>query len=165
MSLKKSHRVGARAIIIFDEKILLNEFGNGLYYNLPGGGVEEGETVKETVFREVMEETGIAVEVGEMLFVLEYEPVHCDNLYGETPQISIVFNCRAGVDVAIKNPTVPDQNPDDPTITSKAVWMPIVKLKDIEFVPYIHQELISFIETGHFTPNFLSEPLENVSPQ
>jgi len=161
MSLKKSHRVGARAIIIHDGKILLNEFGNGLYYNLPGGGVEDGEVVKETVVREVMEETGISVDVGEMLFVLEYEPVHFNNLYGEIPTISIVFECKIKDDITIKPASVPDQNPDDPNIKSTAVWMPIENLKDIHYVPYIQKYLMAYIETGVFTPNFLSEPLNN----
>jgi len=161
MSLKKSHRVGARAIIIHDGKILLNEFGNGLYYNLPGGGVEDGEVVKETVVREVMEETGISVDVGEMLFVLEYEPVQFNNLYGEIPTISIVFECKIKDDITIKPASVPDQNPDDPNIKSTAVWMPIENLKDIHYVPYIQKYLMAYIETGVFTPNFLSEPLNN----
>jgi len=161
MSLKKSHRVGARAIIIHDGKILLNEFGNGLYYNLPGGGVEDGELVKEAVVREVMEEAGISVEVGEMLFVLEYEPVHLNNLYGETPTISIVFECKIKDDITIKPASVPDQNPDDQNIRSNAVWMPIENLKDIHYFPYIHKILMAYIETGVFAPNFLSEPLSN----
>ena len=161
MSLKKSHRVGARAIIINDGKILLNEFGDGLYYNLPGGGVEDGELVKETVVREVMEETGIAVDVGEMLFVLEYEPVHNINIYGETPTISIIFECKIKGDIIIKPPTVPDVSPDYTNITSKAVWMPVENLKNIEYVPYIHESLMVYIETGKFAPNFLSEPLSN----
>ncbi|MCL2225122.1 MAG: NUDIX domain-containing protein [Defluviitaleaceae bacterium] len=159
MGLKKSHRVGARAVVINQGKILLNEFGDGLYYNLPGGGVEKGELIREAVVREVMEETGISVDVGEMLYVLEYEPVHCENLYGEIPQISIVFNCVVTGDITIKPASVPDRNPANPNITSKAVWMPIDNLKNIEYVPYIHESLMRFIATGCFTPNFLSEPL------
>lgn len=159
MSLKKSHRVNARAIVIHDGKILLNEFGHGLYYNLPGGGVEAGELVKEAVIREVMEETGIAVDVGKLLYVLEYEPVHCENLHYATPQISIVFECKVKGDINIKPASVPDQNPDDPNIKSSAVWMPVENLQNIHYVPYIHKNLMAFIETGKFTPNFLSEPL------
>ena len=128
---------------------------------MPGGGVEDGELVKETVIREVKEESGIAVEVGEMLYVLEYEPVHCENLYGDMPQISIVFNCEVRGEAVIKPASVPDQNPDDPSMTSKAVWVPVENLKNIEYVPYIHKNLMGFIETGYFEPNFLSEPLNN----
>lgn len=43
--MTKTHRVSGRAVIIEDGKILLNKFRNGLYYNFPGGGVEDGETL------------------------------------------------------------------------------------------------------------------------
>jgi len=46
---------------------------NGAYYNFPGGGVEEGETLAECTKREVLEESGITVHVEEMLFTLEVE--------------------------------------------------------------------------------------------
>ncbi|MCL2372881.1 MAG: NUDIX domain-containing protein [Defluviitaleaceae bacterium] len=159
--MTKSHRVSARAVVIHQNKLLLNEFGGGLYYNLPGGGVEAGELIKEAILREVMEETGLKVEVGKMLYVLEYEPVYCDNLHGETPRICIAFECTLKGDANIKTPTVPDKNPDNPAIISKPVWMPVENLKNIEYVPYIHNNLMAFIETGVFEPSFLSEPLSN----
>ena len=39
------------------------------YHLLPGGGVEQGEPLGEALIREVREETGLDVEVGEPLFV------------------------------------------------------------------------------------------------
>ena len=36
------------------------------YYVIPGGGVEEGETVEQAVVREVDEETTIKLEVGKL---------------------------------------------------------------------------------------------------
>jgi len=159
MELQKTHRVGARAVVVHDGKILLNEFGDGIYYNLPGGGVDEGELVTHAVIREVLEETGLNVDVIKMLYVLEYEPVYCNKIYGETPQISIVFECRVIGDTAVKAASIPDQNPDDPNLTSKPVWMPVESLENIEYVPYIHDSLMAFIKTGIFEPSFLSEPL------
>ncbi len=50
-------RTAVRAIIIEEEKILMVRSGSG-YYKLPGGGVEEGESLKEALLREVAEETG-----------------------------------------------------------------------------------------------------------
>ena len=64
-------RVSSRAIIFNDDKVLLNCFGNGLYYNFPGGGIEEYETAKQAVAREVLEESGLTVDVGELVFSLE----------------------------------------------------------------------------------------------
>ena len=50
-------RPAAYAIIIKDKKILLLKQTNG--YDLPGGGLDLGETPEEAVIREVKEETGL----------------------------------------------------------------------------------------------------------
>lgn len=42
-----------------------------LCWDLPGGGVEPGESLEETVVREMAEETGRAVRVRDLLFVVE----------------------------------------------------------------------------------------------
>ncbi|MGG3805145.1 NUDIX domain-containing protein [Metabacillus fastidiosus] len=58
-------RVRTSALIIQDNKVLLVEFKdeNGLHYNLPGGGVESGETLVESVKREALEEASVHIEV------------------------------------------------------------------------------------------------------
>lgn len=52
-------RVGVYAIIIEDDKILLTRQWDG--YSLIGGGVEKGETIEESIIREVKEETGLTM--------------------------------------------------------------------------------------------------------
>ncbi len=56
-------RISCRAVIIKDGKILLSHETNTGYYMSPGGGIEDGETGKECVAREVLEETGYIVNV------------------------------------------------------------------------------------------------------
>ena len=112
-------RVSGHGIIIKDNMIVLNEFGNGEYFNIPGGGVEPGETVKDAVVREIFEETGLNVTVGDLMFVLEYEPNKSKFIYGEMPHISFVFRCFLNGDGTIKPPIIPDVNPDNPSLVSK----------------------------------------------
>jgi 8-oxo-dGTP diphosphatase len=152
-------RVSARGIVVNEDKILLNEFGGGQYYNIPGGGVEPGETVKDAVVREILEESGLRVSVGDLIYVLEYEPNKCDFIYGEKPQISLVFRCYLEGDDVIKPPTIADYDPDDPTITSYAKWIDISTLKDIHYVPYIHEQIMEYLEINIFHPIFIEEPL------
>lgn len=52
-------RVGVYAVIIEDNKILSTRQWDG--YSLIGGGVEKGETVEESIIREVKEETGLTI--------------------------------------------------------------------------------------------------------
>ncbi len=54
-------RPSTYAIIIEDDKILLVPVWDG--YDLPGGGIELGETVEEGCTREVKEETGMDVVI------------------------------------------------------------------------------------------------------
>ena len=59
----------ATAVIIKDGLILLIHrfMDNREYYVLPGGGVEEGETVEEAVIREVKEETSFDAKINKKL--------------------------------------------------------------------------------------------------
>jgi 8-oxo-dGTP diphosphatase len=66
--------VGVGAVIICDRKLLLekrkNEPGKGKW-SIPGGLVELGENVEQTVTREVKEETGLEVEKPEHIDVVD----------------------------------------------------------------------------------------------
>ncbi|RLQ97472.1 NUDIX hydrolase [Falsibacillus albus] len=63
----------AYALIFAKGKILMvkNRGPKGSYYTLPGGAVEEGETLQEGAIREVKEETGYDAEVGQICAVTE----------------------------------------------------------------------------------------------
>ena len=68
--------MGARGVVLVDGRILLLRYerdGETLYL-FPGGGHMPGETLAETVEREVTEETGLAVGVGRLLAVHENAP-------------------------------------------------------------------------------------------
>ncbi len=66
--------VGVGGIILKDDSILLVRRGNPPhkgFWGVPGGCLELGEPLREGVAREVREECGIEVEVGELFDVFE----------------------------------------------------------------------------------------------
>ena len=73
-------RVSSRAIIIDDNKLLtmfrrkVKKDGSVKeYYVIPGGGLEENETLEENVIRELKEEFNVDIEIVKFLSTEEYE--------------------------------------------------------------------------------------------
>ena len=82
--------VGSSALI-WDpagEMILLTKRGDNGRWCLPGGQLDSGETVSETCIREVLEETGLAVEVERLIAV--YSNPDMLLYYGEDHQYQVI---------------------------------------------------------------------------
>src|SRR5215469_10201156 len=62
-------RVGVYAVIFNEEGVLLAHRRDIDWWNLPGGGMEAGETVDEAICREVYEETGLEIKVEQLIGV------------------------------------------------------------------------------------------------
>jgi 8-oxo-dGTP diphosphatase len=79
-------RVGVFALIFDDEgRVLLVHRNDIDWWNLPGGGMELGETVDEAVQREVREETGLEVVVERLVGVYS-KP--------QKQEVVLTFRCR-----------------------------------------------------------------------
>lgn len=80
-------RVRVCGICIQKDKILLIRHSGvgerGSLWAPPGGGVDFGESLKETLVREYKEETGLDIVVNDFLFVNEYlaSPLHAIELF------------------------------------------------------------------------------------
>lgn len=57
----------------------------GPFWAPPGGGMEFGESAKETLKREFKEETGLSIQVGRLSFITEFirSPLHAVELFFE----------------------------------------------------------------------------------
>ncbi|WP_420455842.1 NUDIX domain-containing protein [Rubrivirga sp.] len=126
-------RVGA---LVFDDPaaptaVLLAEHG-GLwedrpFWTPPGGGVEFGEPLADALRREVAEETGLAVEVGEVRYVLDFvrPPLHAVSLYAEcrAPDLS---KAQLGRDPELA---------DDDQLLRSLRWVPFDELSRLTVYP------------------------------
>ena len=93
----ESPLVGVGAVIVKENRVLLIRRGTPPLlgeWSLPGGVLECGETLREAVAREAREETGLAVEPGEMLGVYE-RVIRDDEGRVRYHYVLIDFLCRA----------------------------------------------------------------------
>ena len=101
-------RNSAKAVLVHDGKILLNRCVSrfGEYYALPGGGQRNGETLTEAVKRELLEETGYAVQPLRLAGV--YERVSTTHTDANAHKIYFIFYCRLA-DLNRRRPTETDR--------------------------------------------------------
>jgi len=94
-------KVDVRALIQKGEKILLVEDSLTKEWSLPGGYAEIGLTPRENIKKEVLEETGLLVEVKELRAIFD------TNLRQDIPQVfqyyKLVFECEVLAGDFIKN--------------------------------------------------------------
>jgi NUDIX domain-containing protein len=87
-----------QAVILYDQQVLLVKRDNPSLWELPGGEILPGETPEEAIHREVYEETGINVEIIELL-----------GWYKRTGFVRTVHRCTCAVRLEAaydRNPTM-----------------------------------------------------------
>ncbi|WP_333485677.1 NUDIX domain-containing protein [Paenibacillus sp. SYP-B4298] len=137
-------RVRCTGLIIEKECVLLVEYeDNGIHYNLPGGGLEPGETIKEGVAREVLEETTAKVTVGSLALTYEMAPHNQSGEYSnqEPHGLHLIFECKLKENSIPKLPNRPDPH------QSAVKWVPIDELDSILLFPNIKKEIKAYVET------------------
>lgn len=139
----KQIRSAARAVIICDGKLLATKMrdGRGVYYILPGGGQQPGETLEQAVRRECLEEVGCRVQVDRLLYVREYigRNHNFSKRHKAFHQIEHVFLCL------VDDPTTACPGSETDNHQIGVSWLSIEALPNIRFYPEAIKE---FFATG-----------------
>jgi ADP-ribose pyrophosphatase YjhB (NUDIX family) len=128
-------RSSVKALIIKDHQLLtIEKQNNGIKkYILPGGGQEFNETLSDAVARECMEEIGVDVEVGELIWVREFISKNHVPFQSEDDQTHIVEHI---FEVTLKGDIPKKFIPAEPDATqTDVVWLPIEEINDYNYYP------------------------------
>ncbi len=154
MEKKKTLRNSAKAVIIREDKILLLRKADkdGSYTVLPGGGQNFDETLEQTLKREVMEEVGAEVEVGELLHIREYFSEKHQFAFKDRAlhQIEFFFSCE------LKTEPDPSRASELDSNQKEVVWVILSELDAANFYPVAMREALSQLENGKF-PVYLGD--------
>lgn len=122
------------ALILKNQKILLlrYEYNGVSVYNLPGGNHEEGETLEQTLVREMEEELGIVIKVKDLFLASEMQQKD-----KKSEMLHLVFNAEIIENEPIINP--------EQTSAKEVVWLPKEHLLALNMYPNIGEKLLARI--------------------
>lgn len=143
-------RVAAKAVIVQDRAVLLTrnvhpDDPEGEFFLLPGGGQQHGEALSDCLRREVSEETGYRVEVGDLLWVRDYIGAsHQFAAYEpDVHQIEVMFACT------VDRTQTPDVPSEEDAWQLSVEWVPIDELGRLRFFPAaLVPQLTGFVRSG-----------------
>jgi ADP-ribose pyrophosphatase YjhB (NUDIX family) len=148
--------VRTRVIVIHDGRMLLlepQEVGAG--WLLPGGGLEYNESLADCGKREVLEETGIVVQITTIAFLREWVvPQYCAFPDGD--------GIGYGLEVYLYAYPVTDQLQPrpEPDTNLTAHWIPLSQVPSLPLWPKELKRLAALMVSGHRprgVPSFVSQ--------
>lgn len=141
-----NYRVAGVAIL--NGKVLLHKTPSDNFWSLPGGRAELFEFSKDTLIREMEEETGMNVQVGEMLWVSENFFRYNDKKHHE---IGFYFKMNIA-DLTSQDDFLGTEGQEELLFK----WININELTTVPVYPeFLAEELArNPLETKHFTSDF-----------
>ena len=119
-------RIATRALILHDNRLLLvNAWPNRFdLWCAPGGGADPHSSLPDNLAREIMEETGLTVAVGDICLINEFHDPD-----GDSHQVDIYFRCK------IIQGTITDAWQDPEGIVTKRNWVTRAELGTLRVKP------------------------------
>jgi 8-oxo-dGTP diphosphatase len=128
-------KVRPAVVIVKEETVLTMRYvyGEKEVYALPGGNPDPDECLPEALRRELMEELGVTVEIGEMALCGEV-------LWGEMRKetLHMVFSAE------IAN-GIPKLNPQE-TTALEIVWLPYNELGQRLMYPNVGEDILKYLQ-------------------
>jgi ADP-ribose pyrophosphatase YjhB (NUDIX family) len=123
-----------------DKVLILPEYDG---YNFPGGTLDIGETHRQTLQREFREETGLEIEIGQLLGV--YDSFYRDEEYDISDQSLLIY-----YSVKIAGGEISDKGfePEERKFAELAQWKTVAELQQMRLALNIDlkDELLAFVE-------------------
>lgn len=91
-------RVNVRGIIVNDkgelfcQRLTARDRDGRDFWCTPGGGLDMGESLLDGLRREMIEETGVAPEIGRLLFVQQFAEKDDQSVHGPSEQLEFFFH-------------------------------------------------------------------------
>jgi 8-oxo-dGTP diphosphatase len=132
--------VSTKAAVVDGDRVLLVAYDDGsFHYNLPGGKVRTGEALREAAVRKVSEETTAEVQIGSLLYVVEYVPRRWDGEFGDVQKVQFNFLARLRPGSVPELPPVPD-----PYVIGLE-WVAIDDLPSVPLLPRVGDRLCKLL--------------------
>jgi 8-oxo-dGTP diphosphatase len=153
-------RIAVSGVILYDRQVLLVEFSGGQpseHYNFPGGGLELGETLDQAVRREVREESGLEVEVGRLLLIVESVGSRNTNTFDGVAlpwnEVRFYFACTPIEASHARQPDVLDNDHQ-----TNVRWVDLDALPELPLLPQVGQSVIAAIALPDAPPFVVPAP-------
>ena len=134
-------RIRAVAVVLREGNLLVmhRRRGGREYAVLPGGGIEEGESVQDAVLRELREETGLRGRLGALLPV----PIEPD-----APALYLTVH----VDGTALELGGPERERIDPENDYRLAWVPLAEVDALDLMPGTAREAVRAARAPRLSP-------------